>query len=118
MLAWISGPAGHAETHHARSTPRSGLRWLFGRGADSTVADPETSSSKKRKMNAQGKTSSSKQQKGRIPAHKKLKRNGSELFDRPAGENNKCATLLYALLPLGKNTFDCQYVSHQMADLK
>lgn len=80
-----NGPAGHAETHHALSTPRSGLRWLFGRGADTKVADPETSSSKKRKMNAQGKTGSSKQQKERIPAHKKLKRNGSKLFDRPAG---------------------------------
>ncbi|KAL0056175.1 hypothetical protein WJX82_008465 [Trebouxia sp. C0006] len=36
-------------------------------------------------MNAQGKSGSSKQPKERIPAHKKLKRNGSELFDRPAG---------------------------------
>jgi len=46
-------------------------------------------------MNAQGKTGSSKQQKERIPAHKKLKRNGSELFDRPAGENSNCARLLF-----------------------
>ncbi|KAL0031744.1 hypothetical protein WJX79_004834 [Trebouxia sp. C0005] len=80
-----NGPAGHAESHHARSTPRTGMRWLFGRGADSTVADPDTSSSKKRKLNAQGKSGFTKQQKQRIPAHKKLKRNGSELFDRPAG---------------------------------
>jgi len=94
VIAWTTGPAGHADTLHARSTPRTGLRWLFGRGADSMVADPETSSSKKRKMNAQGKTGPSKQQKERIPAHKKLKRNGSELFDRPAGENSNCARLL------------------------
>ncbi|KAL0020093.1 hypothetical protein WJX79_002522, partial [Trebouxia sp. C0005] len=38
-----------------------------------------------REVFAQGKSGFTKQQKQRIPAHKKLKRNGSELFDRPAG---------------------------------
>ena len=38
-------------------------------------------------MAGYGKAGPSKQQKNRIPAHKKLKRNGSELFDRPAGMN-------------------------------
>ena len=37
---------------------------------------------KKRKTHAEQKSKHAK----RIPAHKKLKRNGSDLFDRPAGE--------------------------------
>ena len=119
MLAWNTGPAGHAETLHARSTPSTGLRWLFGRGTDSTVADPETSSSKKRKMNAQGKSGSSKHQKQRIHAHKKLKRNGSELFDRPAGEDSDCARLLSIhCCHWARTHLTCQNVSHQMADLR